>query len=36
MKRATWPLGRVTENFPGDNGVIHVVKVKTKYVLYPV
>ena len=33
-KRGKWPLGRVTRVFPGDDGVVRVVEVKTKDGLY--
>lgn len=29
-KRGEWPLGRVTEVFPGSDGLIRVVRIKTK------
>ena len=29
-KRAEWPLGRVTEVFPGVDGLVRVVRIKTK------
>ena len=28
--RGEWPLGRVIEAYPGDDGLVGVVKVKTK------
>ena len=30
VKRAEWPLGRVVEAFPGVDGFVRVVKIKTK------
>ncbi|KAF8795518.1 hypothetical protein HNY73_000011 [Argiope bruennichi] len=30
QKRLYWPLGKITERFPSNNGSVHLVKVKTK------
>ena len=29
-KRGEWPLGRVMEVYPGDDGLVRVVRVKSK------
>ena len=34
MIPATWPLGRVTGVFPGKDGLVRVVNVKTKNGVY--
>ena len=30
QKRLNWPLGKIVENFPGKDGFVRLVKVKTK------
>jgi hypothetical protein len=30
LVRGHWPLGKITKTFPGDDGAVRVVEVKTK------
>lgn len=32
--RGEWPLGRVMETYPGDDGLVRVVKLRSKYKEY--
>ena len=29
-RRGAWPLGRITETLPGDDGLVRIVRVKAK------